>query len=311
MTPPPPELDLRQLRAFVVVAEVLHFGRAAQVLGIAQPPLSQQIGRLERRVGHKLFERHARGVTLTPAGRELLPAARGALEQVSGGLDAARRVAGGKAGRLRVGFAASLAFTVLPEAIRGYRRRCPDVELDLRELTSAPQVDALRAGALDVGLVRETPAGPDLAAVPVQHEPFVAVLPDGHPLGRDEAVAVEALADEPFVLFPRAAGPAFHDRVSGVCGDAGFTPRVVQRAVEWQTLVAFVGAGLGVTIAPAGVSRLRLDGVVYRPLTPEPAPTVVALCWREGDTRPLLRGFVETVRALGTCDDQAPPRRPH
>lgn len=248
-------------------------------------------------------------MTLTAAGRELLPAARGALEQVAGGLAAARRVGAGLAGRLRVGFAASPAFTVLPEAVRAYRRRFPDVELELRELTSAPQADALRTGALDAGLVRESPTGPGLAGAEVWREPFVAVLPDGHPLGREEAVAVEALADEPFVLFPRAAGPAFHDRVTGVCADAGFAPRVVQRAVEWQTLVAFVGAGLGVTIAPAEVSRLRLDGVVYRRPAPEPAPTVVTLCWRDGDTRPLLRGFIETMRALGAEKEQAPHRR--
>ncbi|MEU8102647.1 LysR substrate-binding domain-containing protein [Nonomuraea muscovyensis] len=297
-----PELALHQLHAFAVLAEELHFGRAAERLGIAQPPLSQQIGRLERRVGHPLFERGRRGpggrVALTPAGRELLPAARRALEEVAAGLDAARRTGSGQAGRLRIGFAASLALTVLPRIVRAYGDRHPGVELEIREMTGAPQLAALREDAIDLGLLREPPDDADLVAEPVLTEPFVAVLPAGHPLAARRVVPVAALAGEPFVLLPRAAGPAFHDRIVAVCRAAGFEPRVAQRAVEWQTVSALVEAGLGVSLAPAGIRRVRLAGVAYRRVTPGTARTTVALCHRRDDRSPLVAGFLEAARGL-------------
>ena len=237
-----PELGLHQLHAFAVLAEELHFGRAARRLGIAQPPLSQQIRRLEEKVGHALFDRGSGGVTLTAAGRELLPAAQRALDEVAGGLDAARRVGSGRTGRLRIGFAASLALTVLPGLLRAYRDRYPAVELDLRELTTAPQVAALAEHVLDVGLMREPPQQEGLAFEEVVGERFVAVLPAAHPLAGQRVVPVAALAAEPFVLLPRATAPTVHDRIVQVCALAGFEPRVAQRAVEWQTVAALVGA---------------------------------------------------------------------
>ncbi|MEJ2854037.1 MULTISPECIES: LysR family transcriptional regulator [unclassified Saccharothrix] len=295
-----PELALPQLHAFVVLAEELHFGRAAARLGIAQPPLSQQIRRLEDRVGHALFTRTPGRTALTPAGRELLPAARRALDDLADGLAAARAVGGGLAGRLRLGFAASLALTVLPGLLRAHRDRFPDVRLDLRELTSAPQVAALHDRGIDVGLLREDPDDPDLGTTNVGSERFVAVLPAGHALAAHRRVAVADLADEDFVLLPRAAGPRFHDRITGVCAAAGFTPRVVQRAVEWPTVCALVGAGLGVSLAPEGVRRLRLAGVAFRPITPDTARTKVVAAWRRDDPSPLLAGFLALVEAGGS-----------
>ncbi|GAA4992778.1 LysR family transcriptional regulator [Kitasatospora paranensis] len=268
-----PELALHQLHAFAVLAEELHFGHAADRLGIAQPPLSQQIRRLEARVGHPLFVRGPGRISLTPAGRELLPAARRALGEIADGLAAARRVGDGLAGRLRIGFAASLAPTLLPGLLTAFRARYPAVDLDIREMTTAPQVSALHERALDVGLLREPPVEPGLAVEPLLSERFVAVLPAGHPLAVGRTVPVAALADQPFVLLPRACGPTVHDRILGVCRAAGFEPRVVQRAVEWQTVAALVAAGLGVSLAPAGVRAVRLRGspTAGSPRTP-PAP---------------------------------------
>ncbi|GAB2594818.1 LysR family transcriptional regulator [Streptomyces capparidis] len=292
----PPELALHQLHAFAVLADELHFGRAAERLGIAQPPLSQRIRRLEERVGHALFERGPGGVALTAAGRELLPAARRALDEVAAGLTAARRVGDGEAGVLRVGFAASLALTVLPGVLRAYRERCPGVDLRIREMTTAPQVAALRDGVIDVGLMREPPRVPGLAVEPVLSEGFVAVLPAAHPLAARRTVPVAALAGEPFVLLPRDAAPTVHDRIAGLCRQAGFEPRVGQRAVEWQTVCALVGAGLGVSLAPAGVRRLRVRGVACRGIEPGGARTVVGVVWRAEERGAVVRRFVETVR---------------
>ncbi|MCG6494424.1 LysR family transcriptional regulator [Kitasatospora sp. A2-31] len=291
-----PELPLLQLHAFVVLAEELHFGHAAGRLGIAQPPLSQQIRRLEEKVGHPLFHREPGRVTLTPAGRELLPAAQRALADVSAGLAAARSVGSGRAGRLRMGFAASLALTVLPGLLRTFRQRFPEVQLEVREMTTAPQLAALQDRSIDVGLLREPPADdPELGFRTILREPFVAVLPAGHPLASHRTVRLADLAASPFVLLPREVGPRLHDQIVGLCTAAGFTPRIAQRAVEWQTLCALVQAGLGVTLAPASIRRIRLDGVVFRRTAPGDARTRVAVAWRRHEQDPLVANLLATL----------------
>ncbi|RKT18633.1 LysR family transcriptional regulator [Streptomyces sp. 1114.5] len=302
-----PELPLPQLHAFVVLAEELHFGHAAARLGIAQPPLSQQIRRLEEKVGHPLSRRDPGGVTLTPAGRELLPAARRALTDLADALAAARAVGSGEAGRLRIGFSASLALTVLPGLLDTFRQRHPAVRLDVRELTSAPQITALHERTIDVGLLREAPADePELRFRTVLREPFVAVLPAGHPLAGRRTVRLAQLADESFVLLPREEGPQLYDRITGLCTDAGFTPRIVQHAVEWQTVCALVGAGLGVSLAPAGIRQLRLRGVAFRRIDPGTARTEVAVAWRGNDPNPLVRHLLAAVGVVGASQPDRP-----
>ncbi|MGD1223082.1 LysR family transcriptional regulator [Streptomyces krungchingensis] len=291
-----PEIPLPQLHAFVVLAEELHFGHAAARLDIAQPPLSQQIRRLEDKVGHALFSRTPGRVALTPAGRELLPAARGALTELSDGLAAARAVGSGRAGRLRIGFAASLALTVLPGLLRTFRQQFPDVHLDIREMTTAPQITALHDKVLDIGLLREPPADEtELSFRTVLNEPFVAVLPSAHPLAAQRTVELAQLADDPFVLLPRAVGPRLYDRITGLCADAGFTPRIAQHAVEWQTVCALVEAGLGVSLAPASIRRIRLKRVAFRRTEPGTARTRVAVAWRSADRNPLVTHLTTVI----------------
>ncbi|GAA3085303.1 LysR family transcriptional regulator [Streptomyces rectiviolaceus] len=299
-----PELPLPQLHAFVVLAEELHFSRAATRLGIAQPPLSQQIRRLEDKVGHALFSREPGRITLTPAGRELLPAARQALTGLANGLAVAREVGSGRAGRLRIGFAASLALTVLPGLLRTFRERFPAVELDIHEMTTTPQLAALRERTIDIGLLREPPAhDAELDFATVLSEPFVAVLPSTHPLAAQRVVRVEQLAGCPFVLLPRAVGPPLYDQITGLCTAAGFTPRVAQHAVEWQTVCALVEAGLGVSLAPQSIRRIRLKGVAFRRIEAHATRTRVAVAWRKNDSSPLIPRLLAAL-------DQAPPDRP-
>lgn len=291
-----PELPLPQLHAFVVLAEELHFGHAAARLGIAQPPLSQQIRRLEDKVGHALFSRGPGRVALTPAGRELLFAARRALSSLADGLAASRAVGSGRTGRLRIGFAASLALTVLPGLLRTHRERFPEVRLDIHEMTTAPQLAALHDRTIDIGLLREPPADePQLDFQTVLTEPFVAVLPSAHPLTARRTVRVGQLADSPFVLLPRAVGPQLYDQITGLCASAGFTPRVAQHAVEWQTVCALVETGLGVSLAPASIRRIRLKGVAFRRIEPVTVRTRVAVAWRKGDQNPLVAHLLDTV----------------
>ncbi|MET8622538.1 LysR family transcriptional regulator [Kitasatospora sp. NPDC004669] len=291
-----PELPLPQLYAFTVLAEELHFGHAAARLGIAQPPLSQQIRRLEEKVGHPLFHREPGGITLTAAGRELLPAAQRVLTELADGLAAARAVGSGETGRLRIGFSASLALTVLPGLLHTFRERYPGVHLDIREMTTAPQLAALHDRSIDLGLLREPPdTDTELRFRTVLSEPIVAVLPSGHPLASQRTVRVAQLADSPFVLLPRAAGPQLYDRITGLCTAAGFTPRIGQHAVEWQTVCALVEAGLGVTLAPASIRRIRLKGVAFRRIGPGTARTRVAVAWRQHDRNPLVAHLLAAV----------------
>ncbi|MFE9453032.1 LysR family transcriptional regulator [Streptomyces sp. NPDC006739] len=299
-----PELPLPQLHAFVVLAEELHFGHAAARLGIAQPPLSQQIRRLEDRVGHPLFTRTPGRVTLTPAGIELLPAARRALTDLADGLAAARAVGSGRTGRLRIGFAASLALTILPGLLRTFRHRFPGVRLDIHEMTTAPQIAALHDKTIDIGLLREPPTDEtELGFRTVLSEPFVAVLPSAHPLAAQRAVRLAQLADSPFVLLPRTVGPSLHDQIIGLCTAAGFTPQVSQHAVEWQTVCALVETGLGVSLAPASIRRIRLKGVAFRRIEPRTARTRVAVAWRQNDHDPLVARLLATI-------SQDPPDSP-
>ena len=290
-------IELRHLRCFVVLAEELHFGRAAERLGMAQPPLSQQIARLERTLGYTLFRRRPH-VALTQAGHVLLGSARRALAVVEQGIDATRRAARGETGSLRVGFAASTMVTVTPGIVRAYRERFPGVELRLREMSTVAQAEALRDGAIDLGLLREPRPEEGLVCRPLVREPFVAVLPPGHPLAVRDELPLAALAEEPFVHFPRGVAPTLHDQVIALCVAAGFAPRIVQEALEWLTIVSLVEAGLGVSLVPASFRKLRWGGVEYRPLSPRSAETTIALCHRREPLPEVARAFVEVAHEV-------------
>lgn len=294
-----PDIDLRQMRAFAIVAEELHFGRAAERLGIAQPPLSQQIRRLEAKVGCQLFDRGTRRVELTEAGRALLATARRILVEAANGVEQARRVGRGDAGILDVGFPATVALALLPKVIRAFRQRYPGIELRLSELTTSPQRDALRAGGIDVGFLREPEPDSLLQMETVMLERFIAVLPSTHRLATSRAsIPLPALAGEAFILFRRDVGPLFHGRILGLCGQAGFAPRIVQESGEWQTVVSLVRAGLGVSIAPQCVANLRLEGVTYKALTASRVRTSVVMCWHKDNRRTALQRFIDVTRRV-------------
>jgi DNA-binding transcriptional LysR family regulator len=285
-------IELRHLRYFTAVAEELHFGRAAERLGIAQPPLSQQIKSLEELIGHPLFERRPQ-VRLTTAGEALLEVARRTLAQVEEGLELTRRAGRGEVGRITVGFAASILTTPLPEILRAYREQYPGIELRLRELSSAAQAAALAEGSIDVGFVREAVVqGSDFICEPILREEFMAVLPPSHPLAERGQLPLTDIAEEPFVHFPRAVAPALFDQIADACRRAGFRPRVVQEAQEWLTILGLVEAGLGVSLVPASFRRLRWGGVQYRPLGPPREFTDVFVCLR---TAPLMPAIVPLV----------------
>jgi DNA-binding transcriptional LysR family regulator len=285
------DIDLRQLRYFVAVAEELHFGRAAARLGMAQPPLTQQIQKLEAALGCRVFLRQPRKTTLTEPGAVLLEEARRLLENTDQAMERARRAGRGETGQLTVGVPPSVMLTKLPLAIRKYRERFPQVQFTLRELATSAIETALESGQIDIGFLR---AVSGRSAEFEFEEGLVAVLPAAHPLADRSRLALQHLAKEPFILFPRKLGEAFHDQLLSYCVDAGFTPRVVQEATQWQSVVTLVEAGMGVSIAPACVEKFRRSGVVYR-LLPE-LRTAVTVCSQGAEKSPASEAFLHFTR---------------
>ncbi len=240
------EIELRHFRYFLAVAETLHFSRAAERLGMAQPPLSQQIKRLEQLIGHRLFDRTTRGVKLTLAGQLLAERARSTIEKVQDDVAQVRRLGRGEEGTLTVGFSGSVMFTDLPAAIESYRRRYPKVELRLRELSTSAQISALLTGTIDLAFLRDGDQTEGIEISTLFKERYVAVLPEAHALAGKRSLRVRDLRKEPFILFARRMGPLAFDRTIACCERDGFRPNIVQDAPQWPTLVRLVAAGLGV-----------------------------------------------------------------
>ncbi len=259
-------IEARHLRYFLAVAETLHFGKAAEKLGMAQPPLSQQIKNLERMLGYALFDRTTRGVRLTTVGQFFAERAAHTLARMEDDVEMARRLGAGREGVLNVGFSGSVMFTSLPKAIESYRRVRPNVELRLQELVTAEQIPALLDGTLAIGFLRDGEGRDGLVLESVLHEPYIAALPSAHRLARKKLVSPLDLKDEPFVLFARKMGNLAFDRTVACCEAAGFRPNIVQDAPQWPTVLRLVAAGLGVSLAPACVGNLMMPGVTYRKL---------------------------------------------
>lgn len=259
-------IELRHLRSFLVVADELHFGRAAARIAVSQPALTVQIQQLEAAAGALLLDRHSRHVALTDAGRVFADAAARILRDVNAALDDVRQAQAGEVGVLRVGFSPTLMLSTLAHVVRTYRTRYPRVRLELRELATAEQMDALVRGDLDVGIMRGADAHPRLHSELFALEPLLIAMNRDHPLAPVARVRLSALAGEPWVLFPRAIAPQLYDQVLGLCHAAGFTPDVVQESREVYTTVGLVGAGVGVTIIPETVQRMSWGDVVYKPI---------------------------------------------
>lgn len=291
-------IEMRLLRQFIAVAEELHFRRAAARLGMAQPPLSLAIQKLERAIGVELLDRSRRQVRLTEAGLAFLDEARRAVAQVERAVVAAQRAARGMAGILRITYVGAAVYDVLPRLIRAYREGHPDVELELRERTSVGQVRALQRGQADVGFVRPPLFGADdLRSQTVLRERILVALPEDHRLAARKSLALRDLAGEGFVMFPAHEGPSFHARLISACEAAGFSMRVVQEAVQMHTIVSLVAAGLGVALVPASLRNLRQVGVVYRELR-APLTIELAMLWRRGEPSSVVTAFLDSVRAL-------------
>ncbi|KVD48118.1 LysR family transcriptional regulator [Burkholderia ubonensis] len=295
--------DLRQWRYFVTVAEERHFGRAAARLSMTQPPLSQAIRALEDLLGVALFVRTKRSVALTAVGAALLPDVRKLLEAADALPPRAQSLARGETGSLALAFVSTADYGLLPSLLCAFGARYPQVRLQLEEATSDVQIEELAAGRIDAGLIIP-PVPPrhaaELSYLPVVREPLVLAMPAAAAPAdapEDAPVRLADVAALPLVIFPRRLAPGFYDIITGCYGAAGATPRIGQEAIQMQTIVSLVSAGMGVALVPQSLRNLRRTGVVYRPLA-DGAPVVeTGLVWRTGDVSPVLAGFIDIVRA--------------
>jgi DNA-binding transcriptional LysR family regulator len=293
-------MDLRRLRYFVAVAEEGHITRASERLGIQQAPLSQQIKTLETELDARLFHRRPKGVELTDAGRALLVEARAVLARALEAEAAVRRAARGESGRLRVGFTNSACFhPATPAAIAAFRTAAPQVALSFEQASTAGLVDRLRAGEVDVAFIRTASARlAGLQVKQIAEEPMVVALPAGHPLAAANSVALADLATESFVAYPRSEGAGLYDAVIAACHACGFSPQIGHETPQMIATLSLVAAGLGVTIVPESLRRMRLEGVEYRDLIAEAPPRAeLNLAFRQGEASAAVRRFVEVARA--------------
>ncbi len=281
--------ELSQLRCFVAVAEEMHFGRAAQRLNMTQPPLSRQIQLLEHILEVQLFERSSRSVRLTRAGAGFLPEARRLLRLADAAALAARRTALGEAGSLALGFTAASGYDFLPRLITAFRAEAPGVDLVLKEMVSADQVEALIAGRIDAGLVRPPFSRREFQSLCVVREEMMLALPSAHPLAEAAAVAISDLDRQPVIAYSPYEARYFYDLLAGIFATAGVTPVHVQHISQIHSILGLVRAGLGLALVPRAAANLRFKGVVLRGFAPALAHRAeLHLAWRRDNSNPAI-----------------------
>jgi DNA-binding transcriptional LysR family regulator len=292
-------MELRHLRYFSTVATELHFGRAAEKLHIAQPPLSKQIQDLEAELGFELFNRTKRSVSLTPAGKEFLTEVERIFQQLDRAIDIGRKTSRGELGQISIGFVGSATYNILPVMLQKFRDRYPNVRIELHELTTDRQLVWLREGRIDLGLIRPPIVERDLVSQVIFQESLVVALPINHPLAMLDAIEISSLAAEPFILFPRQLAPGLYDPIIAICQSAGFSPQVVQECIQMQTIVSLVSANMGISILPESIQEARRQGVVYKPIQSQDLSikklATIAIVWRVNDDSPTMNRFLEIV----------------
>lgn len=295
--------DLHKLNCFVAVAKALNFGRAARSLNLSQPPLTRHIKALEAELGAELFHRTKRSVRLSDAGAALLPQVEAILQAVARLPDAARAAGAGESGRISIAFVSIVDYSFLPALMRRFTSAHPGVNVHLREATSDLQLKWLAAEEIDLGIVLgplvDAGSGgnvPETVAYQrLQAESLVLALPQSHLQARlNTPVALAKFAHEAFISFPRHAAPGLHDAITGACSEAGFSQRVVQEAIQMQTIISLVSAGMGVALVPESLMSLRRPGVAYRRLRGgKKAALEIGLVWRRDNPSAVLRRFVQ------------------
>ena len=309
-------MDLRQLRSFVAVAEEMHFGRAAERLHVAPTALSRLVRALEDEIGVRLLTRTTRAVTLTRAGLGFLEDAKAILSRTEDAARSAREAADGGGLTLRVGAIDSASASFLPAAINALRAVLPDVDLRLTETMTAPQLQMLRTGRLDLALIRPPMTASEFPFEVLRRERLVALLPDGHPLATQTSVVIADLAKAPIIIPAKRARPYAYDLVMAYFATAGLVPRILQETTEKPAMLAMVAAGMGVALAPDWTETLSRPGVSFRPidgvrLDPDPAGAIIGMAWRAQQRHSARDVLMDAIRkSAGAFDPSMLLARP-
>ena len=304
-------MELRHLRYFRTVASELHFGRAAEKLHIAQPPLSHQIRQLETELGFELFNRTKRSVALTPAGQVFLTQVDRIFQQLEQAIEIGRKTSRGELGQISIGFVGSATYNILPSILQQFRDRHPQVHIELHELTTDRQLIWLHEGRIDIGLMRPPIIEPDVSSQVIFQESLVVALPVTHQLATMATIDLASLATEPFILFPRQLAPGLYDPIITICQAAGFSPLVVQECIQMQTIVSLVSANMGVSILPESIKEVQRYGVVYKPIQDPTIPVsilvsrlaTISIVWRTNDDSPTINRLLEIALEIGNNRD--------
>jgi DNA-binding transcriptional LysR family regulator len=291
-------MELRHLRSFCAVADLLSFIQASRRLHLSQPALSAQIQALESDLGVQLLERTRRTVKLTPAGLVFRQEAQNILQSVEAARLRIHQIASGEAGHLRIGFVASAALEIVPTIVLAFRRNHPNVSLDLLNIRTTDQLSLLEQDKLDVGFLRLPVSSPHLTITPLHKEPFTLVLPRGHRLARKKNFSLRELEREPFVAYGRQWAPGFYDRWVRIFVSAGFSPTVIQEAGEMATVLALVSAGAGVAVVPQGIVARRPPTLVTKPLPSNAPQSEIGIAIRRNQHSPLIENFVQLARSF-------------
>ena len=294
-------MEFRHLRYFLVLAEELHFGRAARRLGLSQPPLSLNIQQLEASIGAVLLTRNSKSVQLTAAGMAFVPAARALLDQAANAANLAKDVGQGMAGSLTIGFAGTMLYSGLPEIIARFQASHPMLRLHLKELSSSEQLIELSHDRLDLGFVHTTRVPPELSQILVASQAFVGCLPAAHALAGEQVLALEALQGEPFAVVSRTVSPDYHDRIVQACLDAGYYPQIRYELQHWLSVVSLVSRGMGVALVPQTLQKSAVPGAVFIGLgsaTCAVESNYETHClWKTSRHNAALAAFVDVVKA--------------
>ena len=292
-------MEFRHLRYFLVLAEELHFGRAAKRLSISQPPLSLNLQQLEASVGAQLLTRSSKHVALTAAGQAFLPAARALLDQAAAAALLARDVGQGMAGSLSIGFAGTMLYSGLPRIVERFQAGHPHLRLLLRELSSSEQLIELAHDRLDLGFVHTTHAPSELACIQVASQPFVCCVPASHALAKRRLIRVSQLEGERFAVVSRAVSPDYHAQILAICQQAGFVPEVHHELRHWLSVVQLVSQGMGVALVPAALKQSALAGAAFVPLDGTTPLYETYALWKPRGDKAALKAFVEALEVAG------------
>ncbi|KAB7706689.1 LysR family transcriptional regulator [Bacillus aerolatus] len=290
-------MELRHLKYFVAVAEELHFGRAAQRLQMAQPPLSQQIKQLEAELSVLLFSRTKQRVELTKAGEAFLKRTYEILNRVHLACEEAKSIDRGESGQLILAFTGSIAFELLPLLLRSYQEKYPNINIVLRQMTTTEQMEALHESTIHVGLLNIPVESASVHVEMLREEPFIAALPKTHPLASEtEPIDVSRLANEHFIMTPRKAGQSYYDAVISLCQHAGFSPKKTQEAQELHTALSFVASGIGISLLPSSIQFVKNDEIVYLQLKKSFTTCKVGAAWNKKESSPVVHSFISFLK---------------